>query len=146
MILTKNRRKVTRFFQVILFSATIFSGLMVFGSDNLPEKPTEVISIKKGKASFYSNWFVGRKTANGEIFTQRKLTCASNVYPLGTWLRITHVKNGKSVVVKVNDRMHPRMKRIVDLTEMAAEQLGMIKAGVADVKVENLGTKKPSKV
>ncbi len=131
----------SKIFSVLLFGLLAFT---VKASDNLPGRPDDRTKVKTGVASYYSNFFVGKKTANGEIFTQDKLTCASNVYPLGTWLKITHSKNGKSVIVKVNDRMHPRMKRVVDLTKLAAKELGMIKSGIAQVKVENLGLKKPS--
>lgn len=115
-------------------------------SDNLPDNPEAKNNTKKGVASFYSDFFNGRKTANGEVFSQNKLTCASNVYPIGTWLRVTHLKSGKSVIVRVNDRMHPRMRRIVDLSRLAAEQLGMIKSGVAEVMIENLGKQKPEDI
>jgi rare lipoprotein A len=128
------------FFSILMFSLLSFSSK---ASDNLPGRPDDRTKVKTGSASFYANFFVGRKTANGEIFSQEKLTCASNVYPLGTWLRVTHAKNGKSVIVKVNDRMHPRMKRVVDLSKLAAKELGMIAAGVVQVKVESLGKKKP---
>jgi rare lipoprotein A len=96
----------------------------------------------KGTASFYSNKFEGRKTANGEIFSQKKMTCACNVLPLGTWIKVTNTKNNKSVTVKVNDRLHPRMSRIVDLTRAAAVQLNFIDAGLANVTVQVLGKKR----
>jgi rare lipoprotein A len=115
----------------------------VHGSDRLPDNVPEKTSAKKGVASYYSNSFQGKKTASGEIFNQKSYTCASNIFPLGTWLRITNVKNGKTVIVKVNDRMHPKMKRVVDLSKVAAEDLGMIKSGIAQVEVENLGKVRP---
>jgi rare lipoprotein A len=118
--------------------------ISVFASDNLPDNPSEKKGTKRGEASYYNNSFQGLRTASGEIFSQQKLTCASNLYPLGTWLRITNLKNGKSVIVKVNDRMHPRMKRVVDLSRLAAENIGMIKAGIAQVEVENLGKTVPN--
>lgn len=97
-----------------------------------------------GQASFYSNKFNGRKTASGEIFSQSKMTCACNVVKLGTWLRVTNLRNGRSVVVKSNDRLHTKMKRVVDLTSSAAKKLGYTKAGLTRVKVEVLGRKKPA--
>jgi rare lipoprotein A len=100
--------------------------------------------ILYGTASFYSNKFQGRKTANGEIFDQNKMTAACNVLPLGTWIRVTNLRNKKSVVVKVNDRLHTKMKRIVDLTRAAATTLGFTRAGLTRVKVEVLGKKKPA--
>lgn len=89
-----------------------------------------------GQASFYANKFNGRKTASGEIFDQKKLTCACNVLPLGTWIKVTNLKNGRSVIVKVNDRIHPKMKRIVDLSRSAAQKLGYVSSGLTRVKVE----------
>ena len=89
-----------------------------------------------GQASFYANKFNGRKTASGEIFNQKKMTCACNVLPLGTWIKVTNLKNGRSVIVKINDRIHPRMKRITDLSRAAAEKLGYISRGLTRVKVE----------
>ena len=96
-----------------------------------------------GYASFYANKFNGRKTANGEIFSQHKLTCACNVLPLGTWIRVTNLRNGHTVVVKTNDRLHPKMKRIIDLTKAAAVKLGYVASGLTRVKVEVIGKKAP---
>ncbi len=96
-----------------------------------------------GTASFYANKFNGRQTASGEIFSQNKLTCACNVLPLGTWIKVTNVRNGKSVTVKVNDRLHPKMRRLVDLTKATAIKLGYKSQGVVRVKVEVIGKIKP---
>jgi rare lipoprotein A len=110
-----------------------------------PKKAKEAGSKKIlfGMASFYSSKFNGRKTANGEIFSQNKFTCACNVLPLGTWIRVTNLRNGKTVVVKTNDRLHPKMKRIIDLTKAAAIKLGYVSSGLTRVKVEVLGKKPP---
>jgi len=96
-----------------------------------------------GTASFYANKFEGRETANGEIFSQKKLTAACNVLPLGTWIKVTNLHNKRSVIVKVNDRLHYRMKRVVDLSKAAAKQLNY-SSGLIHVKVEVLGKKKPT--
>lgn len=96
-------------------------------------KPTRVFY---GQASFYANKFNGKKTASGEIFDQKKFTAACNVLPLGTWIKVTNLRNGKSVIVKTNDRIHPRMRRIVDLSKAAAHKLGYISRGLTRVKVE----------
>ncbi|MFI5185659.1 MAG: septal ring lytic transglycosylase RlpA family protein [Chitinophagales bacterium] len=111
------------------------------------KQKAEIISTKKpgilyGTASFYANKFEGRETANGEIFSQKKMTAACNVLPLGTWIRVTNLHNGLSVVVKVNDRLHYRMKRVVDLSKAAARVLHYLD-GLIRVKVEVLGKKKP---
>ncbi|MCX6209491.1 MAG: septal ring lytic transglycosylase RlpA family protein [Bacteroidetes bacterium] len=92
-----------------------------------------------GNASFYSKSLEGTKTSNDEIFSHKKLTCASNRFKLGTWLRVTNLSNNKSIIVRVNDRMHPRMDkkgRIVDLSYVGAKKLNFIEKGVTKVKVE----------
>ena len=99
--------------------------------------------ILYGTSSFYSNKFNGRKTANGEIFSQSKLTCACNALPLGTWIKVTNLRNGKSVIVKVNDRIHPKMRRIVDLSRAAAGKLGFLSSGLTRVKVQVFGKARP---
>jgi rare lipoprotein A len=113
-----------------------------FARENEPLKP----AMKTGMASWYHDKFHGRKTANGDVFSQKKFTCASNQYALGTWLKITNIRNGKSVLVRVNDRMSVRMKRVVDLSRAAANQIGMEKAGVGQVRVQSYGKRKPSVV
>ena len=106
--------------------------LKVF-SKNIPD-------VLYGTASYYANKFEGRQTANGEIFSQKKLTAACNVLPLGTWIKVTNLYNGRSVIVKVNDRLHYRMKRVVDLSKAAAKKIGYT-GGLTKVKVEPLAKK-----
>jgi rare lipoprotein A len=96
-----------------------------------------------GTASYYADKFEGRQTANGEIFSQNKMTAACNVLPFGTWIKVTNLRNGRSVIVKVNDRLHYKMKRVVDLSKVAARQIGYAGGGLTRVKVEPLGRKKP---
>ena len=93
-------------------------------------------SVLYGQASFYSDKFNGRKTASGEIFNQKNLTAACNQLPLGTIIKVTNIKNGDTVIVKVNDRLHPKMKRVVDLSKAAAKKIGLTTSGVTSVKVE----------
>lgn len=112
-------------------------------ADSAKAKTAKSKKVFYGQASFYSNKFQGRKTANGEIFDQKKLTCACNVLPLGTYIKVTNLRNGRTVVVKTNDRLHPRMKRIVDLTKAAATKLGFVSSGLTRVKVEVIGKKAP---
>lgn len=115
-------------------------------TDSIPLKkaqktPEKSARILYGQASFYASKFEGRKTANGEIFRHAKLTAACNSLPLGTWIKVTNLRNGKSVVVKTNDRLHPKTKRLVDLTHSAAQKLGFVKSGLTRVKVEVLKQK-----
>jgi rare lipoprotein A len=112
--------------------------------DSSIKKKKATPKILYGTASFYADKFNGRKTANDEIFSQKKMTAACNVLPMGTWIKVTNLRNKKWVIVKTNDRLHPRMKRIVDLSRIAAQKLGYIGNGLARVRVEVLGKKKPS--
>jgi rare lipoprotein A len=95
-----------------------------------------VVDTAIGHASFYADKFIGKKTASGEIFSQEKLTCAHNTYPFGSKVRVTNLKNGKNVILKVNDRLHHRNPRLVDLTRAGATKLGFNKTGIIKVKVE----------
>ena len=97
-------------------------------------------------ASFYHNKFQGRKTSSGEKFDQDKMTAAHNGLPLNTWIRVTNIRNGRTVIVKVNDRLHHRNERLVDLSRKAASRLGYIGRGLARVKVEVLGKMKPADI
>ena len=92
-----------------------------------------------GVASYYGDKFEGRKTASGDIFNQQKMTAACNKLPLGTRIRVTNIRNGKTVEVVVNDRLHPKMKRIVDLSKSAAKKLDYVNHGLTKVKVEVIG-------
>ncbi|MBX2938604.1 MAG: septal ring lytic transglycosylase RlpA family protein [Ferruginibacter sp.] len=100
------------------------------------EKETASKRTIYGLASYYANKFEGRLTANGEVFSQSKLTAACNVFPLGTRLKVTNLRNRKSVIVRTNDRLHPNTRRIIDLTHTAASKLGFIHAGLARVRIE----------
>lgn len=99
--------------------------------------------IQYGVASYYSNKFNGKATATGEKYDSSKFTAAHNALPLGTWVRVTNLSNKKSVVVRINDRLHHRNKRLVDLSLIAAMRLGYTRKGLTRVKVEVLGKKKP---
>ena len=91
-----------------------------------------------GKASFYGSEFNGRKTANGEIYDESVLTAAHRTLPFGTFLSVTNTRNNRSVIVRINDRgpFHPH--RILDISKLAAEELDMIKYGVAEIEAEIL--------
>lgn len=94
-----------------------------------------------GTASFYSKSLHGTKTATGVRFSNKKYTAASNNFKLNTWVRVTNLRNNKSVIVKINDRMHKKMAkkgRVVDLSRIAASELGFIKRGLTKVKVEQI--------
>ena len=134
-----------------LFSFLLFFVCFVCRSQDAVQ-PSDSVTVKKdskdkkpkvlvGTASYYADKFNGRQTANGEIYDSKKMTAACNSLPLGTWIRVTNLSNSRSVVVKTNDRMHPRMQRVVDLSRAAAEKLGYIGKGLTRVKVEVLQKK-----
>ena len=92
----------------------------------------------EGIASFYHMKFNGRKTANGEIFSNKKLTAANNFLPLGTWVKVTNLENGLEVIVKINDRMSKRNKRLIDLSKASAKELKFVNKGLQKVRIEVL--------
>ena len=89
-----------------------------------------------GLAAIYSNKFHGRATASKEIYNKDALTAANNQHPFGTRLKVTNLKNNKSVVLRINDRMRTTSPCIIDVSYRAAKQLGFLKAGTTDVKLE----------
>lgn len=111
-------------------------------SDAQQSQGSVKLPVLFGVASYYADKFNGRKTATGHIYSHNKMTAACNRLPLGTWIRVTNLRNKKSVVVQVNDRLHPKNPRVVDMSRMAADKLGYISRGLTQVKVEVLGRKK----
>ncbi len=91
--------------------------------------------IEQGMASYYGDEFQGKKTASGELYDRGAYTCAHRTLPLGTRVRVTNLKNKKSVLVRVNDRGPWVAGRIIDLSYVAARDIGMIRDGVIKVKI-----------
>src|SRR5882762_4543997 len=114
------------------FLAYFLFPIAVLGRDERPVRDTVLpkhhhkaaVKVQYGVASFYANKFEGRKTYTDEIFSQSKLTAASNTLPMHTWVKVTNLRNNKTVVVRINDKMHPRNKRLIDLSQAAAARLG----------------------
>lgn len=92
----------------------------------------------EGKASYYGSRHHGKRTASGERFDQHALTAAHRSLPFGTRVRVTNLRNQRSVVVRINDRGPYARGRIIDLSRQAARQLGMLSAGVVPVRVESI--------
>jgi len=92
--------------------------------------------VRLGLASWYGTVFAGRRTANGEIFDCNQLTGASNTLPMGTRVKVTNLHNGRSVVVRINDRGLLPLGRIIDLSSAAAEEIGLLEAGVGRVQLD----------
>ena len=102
-------------------------------------KENIIANTFSGKASWYGPGFHGRPTANGEIFNQNALTAAHPSLSFGTKVKVTNLNNGRSVVVRINDRGPYSGGRVIDLSAAAARSLKMIRSGVARVKVTVLG-------
>ncbi|WAP70157.1 septal ring lytic transglycosylase RlpA family protein [Jiella pelagia] len=91
-----------------------------------------------GNASYYGKRFHGRRTANGERFNMNAMTAAHKSLPFGTKVRVTNRRNGKSVVVRINDRGPYAHGRVIDLSRGAASRIGMIHSGTAPVQIDIL--------
>lgn len=89
----------------------------------------------KGQASYYGAKHQGKRTASGERFDQNQLTAAHRTLPFGSQVRVTNLNNDKSVIVRINDRGPYARSRIIDLSRQAAQQLDMLRSGVAPVRV-----------
>lgn len=100
-------------------------------------------TVLRGRASWYGSYFQGRRTTSGERYNRFQYTCAHKTLPFGTRLRVTNVKNGKSVVVRVSDRGPFRHQRILDLSEAAARPLGVVECGAATVIAEVVAPETP---
>jgi len=98
----------------------------------------KVLYTEEGWASYYSYEFHGRKTANGEIFDKDKPSGAHRTLPLGTVARITNLKNGKKIVIRINDRGPFKSGRILDVSYAAAVTLDFVKEGTTQVRIEVL--------
>ena len=98
--------------------------------------PKSVVNARTGLASYYSDRFQGRRTANGERYDHRGFTAMHRSLPFGTRLRVTNVSNNRSIEVRVNDRCLSKRGPTLDLSKRAAEELGFLRSGLARVTYE----------
>lgn len=106
------------------------------GMEYLPEIVYREISM--GRASYYGSAFAGRRTASGEIFNPDSMTAAHPSLPFGSIVRVTNIRNNRSVIVRINDRGPFVGKRIIDLSRAAASELGFVRRGTTTVRIELL--------
>jgi rare lipoprotein A len=106
--------------------------------DNTSSFDLTVVSTFTGKATYYADKFQNQKTASGETYKKNKFTAAHKDLPFNTLVKVTNLKNGLSVVVKINDRGPFGNDREIDLSYIAAKSLGMINDGVVEVKIDVL--------
>ncbi len=126
------------FFSISICAENLSAQRLPLNKSKAPKSSKKII-IKYGMASYYAKKFSGRKTSNGNIYNSSKLTAACNVLPIGTWVKVTNLKNERSVVVQINDRLHPKNKRLIDVSKKAAQKLSFVSSGITRVKVEVLG-------
>ena len=100
------------------------------------DQDKEIHEVETGIASFTADELQGERTASGEMYNLRALTAAHRTLPFGTLVKVTNVANGKSVVVRINDRGPNVPDRIIDVTFEAAKRLGFIEEGKALVEIE----------
>jgi rare lipoprotein A len=131
-----------------LLAATLGVTASIIASPAKDNGPVPTTTVKHhhwyqiGEASWYGSHFQGRKTADGETFDMNAFTCAHRTLPLGTWLRVTNLRNHRSAFVRVNDRGPVPTSRILDLSYAAAHKLGV--SGLAEVKIEQVTANDPA--
>jgi rare lipoprotein A len=95
-------------------------------------------ALEKGTASYYSSSMNGRKTSSGEVFQNSGFTAAHKSLPLGSYVRVTNLKNDSIVELKVNDRLSKSSSHVIDVTLAAAKKLNFVRNGITTVTVEPL--------
>jgi rare lipoprotein A len=117
-----------RAFWTALFLGFLMTApLVAFGAESS--------STDRGLASYYASDFHGRRTASGERFDMQALTAAHRTLPFGTLVRVTNLRNGRKVVVRINDRGPFRKGRLIDVSLAAAERLGLVSRGLGRVTI-----------
>ena len=103
-------------------------------------KPIPTKKFQEGKASWYGRVFQHHRTASGEPYEMNDLTAAHRTLPLGSWVKVTNLKNDRSVMVRINDRGPVKKNRIIDLSYGAAKMLGMGRSGISSVRLDIVDT------
>ena len=103
-------------------------------------KPPPARKFQVGKASWYGRIFQHKKTASGEPYDMNDLTAAHRTLPLGSWVKVTNLKNDRSVMVRINDRGPVARNRIIDLSYGAAKMLGIGAVGISSVRLDIVET------
>ena len=123
-----------------LILSTLVAGLLLIGFDADARMTSG--DVQTGKASYYHDRFHGRTTASGARYNKNTLSAAHKTLPMGSKVKVTDTRTGKSVVVKINDRGPFVKGRVIDLSRAAAKAIGLTKKGVSPVKVEVLSVPK----
>jgi rare lipoprotein A len=133
------RKVLAPWVAAFLFVATLGAAPVTHpsaGSKNIPQRSAHNRPYQVGKASWYGKAFDGRETASGERYEMFRLTAAHRTLPLGTVVRVTSLRNGRSVLVTINDRGPVPRSRIIDLSYGAAQMLGCRAHGLEPVRLD----------
>lgn len=123
---------------LVTIAATFWSATLLAAPSRIhPSTPRQV---QLGVASWYGASFRGRATASGVPYDDRELTAAHRTLPLGTRVKVTNLRNGRSVILKINDRGPVPRRRLIDVSRAAADRLGFKHQGLAPVRVSVINT------
>ena len=132
-------KKPTKIHLLLFIILTNLSACSQTSSNSKPNIRSSIGNYEIGKASYYADKYQGRQTANGERFNQNARTAAHKTLVFGTWVKVTNRKNGRSVVVRINDRGPFVKGRIIDLSKSAFSAIANRRLGVVEVIVEVVG-------
>jgi len=128
-----------------LVYAALVAPLLLAGIDTQARTLSgQSASAQSGMASYYHDRFHGRRTASGSAYNKNSYSAAHKTLPLGTQVRVTDARSGKSVVVRINDRGPYAKGRVIDLSRAAAQEIGLTRKGVTRVKLDILGSSRNS--
>ncbi|TVQ89777.1 MAG: septal ring lytic transglycosylase RlpA family protein [Chromatiaceae bacterium] len=119
-------------------TARLFLAAALLGGISTPLLAARPGQVQTGVASYYHDSLHGRRTASGQVYNKNRITAAHRHLPMGTEVRVTDKRTGRSVDVRINDRGPFVRGRVIDLSRAAASELGIIRRGITSVKVEVL--------
>ena len=122
--------------KIVVIILLLMTSLRVFAHGVTSASEAKQPAAQYGRATHYHKSLHGRRTATGERFDMEAMTAAHRNLKLGSFVRVTNLRNGLRVAVRINDRLPPRSRAIIDLSIRAARQLGIYRRGVAKVKLE----------
>ena len=128
----------------LFFAAALLAVFSLIAAGCGVRTMTTTLATQQGLASYYSDDFQGRKTSNGEIFDNSKLTAAHRTFPFGTKVLVTNLATNAKVTVRINDRGPVKPERIIDLTHAAARAIGIERQGLGRVRIEVVEWGNPS--
>jgi len=133
--LLSKEREIIRTYRMAFFLLLLFLLLASCATPRLGPRVWEGVSGEEGLASWYGHPYHGRRTSNGEVYDMYQLSAAHREIPLGSWVEVTNLSNGRSLTVRINDRGPFVDGRIIDLSYASAQLLGVIGPGVVPVRV-----------